>query len=88
MSHVLIAKLLLEAAMLAEASLAKAAKGSQDAQFYQGKIASARFFARNLLPVAAAQTDVIASGDATAWTPDRRSGQAVTCSVSQTDGAP
>jgi hypothetical protein len=66
MSHVLIGKLLLEAALLAEASLAKANKDSQDAQFYQGKIASARFFVRNLLPVAAAQTDVIASGDATA----------------------
>jgi hypothetical protein len=66
MSHVLIAKLLLEAALLAEGSLAKASKDSQDAQFYQGKIASARFFVRNLLPLAAAQTDVIAAGDATA----------------------
>lgn len=66
MSHVVIAKLLLEAALLAEGALAKAKPDSQDAQFYQGKIASARFFVRNLLPLAAAQAEVIAAGDATA----------------------
>jgi hypothetical protein len=66
MSHVLIGKLLLEAALLAETSLAKAGSGSQDAQFYQGKIASARYFLRNLVPVATALTEVIASGDGTA----------------------
>ncbi len=66
MSHVLIAKLLLEAALLAEAGLAKSSNGNQDAQFYQGKIASARYFVRNLVPVATAQTEVITSGDATA----------------------
>jgi hypothetical protein len=66
MAHVLISKLLLEAALLAEGPLAKAQAGSQDAQFYQGKIASARFFVRNLLPVSIAHTEVIAAGDATA----------------------
>jgi hypothetical protein len=66
MSHVLIGKMLLEGALLAEPLLAKAAKESQDAQFYQGKVASARYFSRNLLPVATADMDVIAAGDTTA----------------------
>jgi alkylation response protein AidB-like acyl-CoA dehydrogenase len=71
LAKVTIARHLAEAAFKAEAHLAKAAAGSQDAQFYQGKIASARYFLRNILPGTITLAEVIAQGDASpVETPD------------------
>ena len=63
MSRIAIARLLLEAALIAEEGLAKAEADSQDAQFYQGKIASARYYARHLLPVATTELETILTDD-------------------------
>ncbi|MEE8434624.1 MAG: acyl-CoA dehydrogenase [bacterium] len=63
MSRIAIAKLLLEAALIAEKGLAKAEPDSQDAQFYQGKIASARYYARHLLPVGTTELETILTDD-------------------------
>ena len=60
------AYLLLEGALIAEAALAELEPESSEAQFYRGKIASARYYTRNLLPPAIALADSIAAGDATA----------------------
>ena len=65
MSRIAIARLLLEAALLAEEGLAKAEADSQDAQFYQGKIASARYYARHMLPVATTELETILTDDST-----------------------
>jgi hypothetical protein len=65
LAKVTIARHLLDAAFKAEAALAKVKPDSQDAQFYQGKIASARYFVRNILPGATTLADVIATGDGT-----------------------
>jgi hypothetical protein len=71
LAKVTIARHLTDAAFKAEALLAKAAAGSQDAQFYQGKVASARFFLRNILPGVVAQAEVIVQGDTSPMdTPD------------------
>ena len=45
-----VAWLLLEAGVLAEASLARTAEGHPDRAFYQGKRWSALWYARNILP--------------------------------------
>ena len=37
-----------------------------DYAFYQGKVASARFFARNILPEIGALAEVLKTGDSTA----------------------
>ena len=63
MSRMAIAKLLLEAGLLAEEGLKSAAEGSQDAQFYQGKIASARYYTRRMLPQGTTALEVILSDD-------------------------
>ncbi|MCH7477380.1 MAG: acyl-CoA dehydrogenase C-terminal domain-containing protein, partial [SAR324 cluster bacterium] len=66
MSRLLIARLLLEGALTAEEALGKVEPDSQDNAFYRGKIATGRYFARNLLPAAIAEAQVLASGDLTA----------------------
>ncbi|MCZ6557703.1 MAG: acyl-CoA dehydrogenase C-terminal domain-containing protein, partial [SAR324 cluster bacterium] len=66
MSKTLIAKLLLEGALTAEEGLKNAAEDSQDAQYYQGKIATARFYARNILPTVFSLNEVLAEGDLSA----------------------
>ena len=50
MSITSVAWLLLEAGVKAEAAQAKLAKGSADAAFYKGKVASALWYGRNILP--------------------------------------
>ena len=65
LAKVTIARHLLDAAFKAEAALAKVQPDSQDAQFYQGKIASGRYFVRNILPGATTLAEVIAAGDGT-----------------------
>jgi alkylation response protein AidB-like acyl-CoA dehydrogenase len=66
MAQLTVARLLLEAAALAEDALAGVDATSQDAQFYQGKIASARFYTRNLLPPAIARLETLQAGDPSA----------------------
>lgn len=66
MSRIMITRLLLEGAMLAEDTLAGASEDSPDAQHALGKIASARFYARNILPGVFGFHDVMAEGDMTA----------------------
>ncbi|HKI99662.1 MAG TPA: acyl-CoA dehydrogenase [bacterium] len=63
MSHIAIAKLLLEGAALAEDALGKTDADSPDGQFYRGKIAAARYYVRNLLPLAVARLETIQAGD-------------------------
>ncbi|MDH4121612.1 MAG: acyl-CoA dehydrogenase [Deltaproteobacteria bacterium] len=66
MAKIAIANLLLQGARLAEEKLAKTDPESRDGMFYRGKIASARFFTRNILPQAVAEAEIISSGDPTA----------------------
>ncbi|MCH9047299.1 MAG: acyl-CoA dehydrogenase [SAR324 cluster bacterium] len=66
MAQIAIARLLLEGALIAEDALAKVDEGSQDGQFYRGKIAAARYYARNILPPALSSLDVVLAGDTSA----------------------
>jgi alkylation response protein AidB-like acyl-CoA dehydrogenase len=66
MSRLVIAKLLLEGALVAEQRLAGTEADSTDGQFYRGKIAAARYYARNLLPVARTTLETIQAGDTSA----------------------
>jgi alkylation response protein AidB-like acyl-CoA dehydrogenase len=50
MSETVVGWLLLEQAVLAQGSLPALAAGHPDKAFYEGKIAAARYFARNVLP--------------------------------------
>ena len=63
MAQIAISQLLLEGAALAEDALAKVEPDSQDGQFYRGRIASARYYARNLLPQATARLETVQAGD-------------------------
>ncbi|HQE23913.1 MAG TPA: acyl-CoA dehydrogenase C-terminal domain-containing protein, partial [Syntrophomonadaceae bacterium] len=60
------AKLLLEMALLAQQKLAALDKDHYDYAFYQGKVASARFFVRNILPEVGALVDILKEQDCTA----------------------
>ena len=60
-SEVTIAWLLLEHAEVASASIADASEGDLD--FYQGKIASAKFFVREALPKIAPRTSAAHAED-------------------------
>ena len=60
------AKLLLEMALVAQRKLDELGDGHFDAVFYKGKIASARFFVRNILPEIGALAEVLKIGDDTA----------------------
>lgn len=60
------AKLLLEMALVAQKKLDALGEGHFDAPFYNGKITSARFFLRNILPEIGSMVDVMKIGDDTA----------------------
>lgn len=60
------AKLLLEMALVAKMKLDEIGNDHFDAAFYKGKIASAQFFARNILPEIGALVEVLRVGDDTA----------------------
>lgn len=60
------AKLLLEMALLAQKKLDEIDKDHYDYSFYQGKIASARFFVRNIIPEIGAVVLVMKEEDRTA----------------------
>ncbi|MDH4246492.1 MAG: acyl-CoA dehydrogenase [Deltaproteobacteria bacterium] len=66
MSQLLVARLLGHAALIAQDALAGPAKGTQDEAFYQGKVASARYYLRNIVPHAAASLDAISGEDRSA----------------------
>jgi len=66
MSELCVGWLLLEQAAIAQAKSAEVAKDHPDAAFYQGKIASAVYYARNVLPSVVTRSMVIAAGDMTA----------------------
>ena len=66
MSRIMISRLLLEGAFAAEEGLAGVEAGGESAHFFQGKIAAARYFTRNLLPVVISETESIVAGDMTA----------------------
>jgi alkylation response protein AidB-like acyl-CoA dehydrogenase len=66
LSRTVSAWLLLEGAALAEGRLKELSADNREREFYLGKIAAARYYARNLLPPAVAAADVIAAGDDTA----------------------
>lgn len=57
---------LLDQARQAVCALAKGAKGTGDKKFYQGKIATARYFVRNILPEVVAFAEVTKTPDETA----------------------
>lgn len=60
------AKLLLEMALIAQKKMDELGKEHFDFAFYQGKVASARFFAKNILPEIGALAEILKTGDATA----------------------
>jgi hypothetical protein len=60
------AKLLLEMALIAQKKMDELGKDHFDYAFYQGKVASARFFTRNILPEIGALDEVLKTGDSTA----------------------
>ena len=64
MGQLTIAKLLMESAMLATSAQA-GAEGGQDAHYYQGKIAAARYYVRNFVPRATAVLATITTDDTT-----------------------
>lgn len=63
MSKITVARLLLEQAMIADEKLKTVEPDTQDFHFYQGKIASARYFVLNTLPSAKMLCEVIMNGD-------------------------
>jgi len=73
MSHVTVAHLLLEAALVAEEERTQDdAQSQEEFDFYAGKIQSAKFYVNFILPQALAVAEVITSGDRSALDiPDR-----------------
>lgn len=66
MAEVTCAYLLLEGAVIAHEKMQDLAETDRDYSFYAGKIHSARFFIRNILPGVKMKAEVIASRDKTA----------------------
>ncbi len=62
-AQVQVAQCLMEQAMIAASKLEKLSAGIDDRFFYQGKIASARYYLNQVLPQAFVQTDIIAQED-------------------------
>lgn len=60
------AKLLLEMALIAQQKTEELGKDHFDYNFYDGKVASARFFTRNILPEITALIPILSEADATA----------------------
>ena len=65
MSKILISKLLLDAAFIADDSMSGLGEDSPDRAFYQGKIASGQYFARNILPTVFSLNEMLIMGDLT-----------------------
>ncbi len=68
MSETAVAWLLLDAAVIADSKLNALDPNHPDVAFYQGKIASATYFARNVLPSVMSKESILASEDETAIT--------------------
>ncbi len=60
-SQVFVAECLMEQALIASQKLASVKKGISDAIYYEGKIASARYYLNNILPQAFLATELIKS---------------------------
>ena len=72
MAEVTIAHLLLEAAVIAEAKRAALDEDQVEEDFYEGKVAAAKFFVNFILPGVHAKTAAICSADRSALdVPDR-----------------
>ena len=65
-------KLLLEMAVIAHEKRESLDPDDADCHFYDGKVASARFFARNVLPEICALISIVNEADTTAMTVDER----------------
>ncbi len=63
MSETCLAWLLLDGAVVAQAASADLADGHPDKPFYAGKVASARYFARNVLPAVKAKAEMVGTAD-------------------------
>jgi hypothetical protein len=63
MSELTVAWLLLDAAVIADGGLKKAAAGTPDHAFYSGKIQSALYFAKNVLPGVEHKAQLLADED-------------------------
>jgi len=68
MSEMTVGWLLLEAAVIAHDAIGARQPGDTDLAFYQGKVAAAVYFARNVLPGAASKAEIMAAGDDAALT--------------------
>jgi hypothetical protein len=66
MSELAIGWLLLDAAAIAHDAQAKLAQSDKDWAFYEGKKASATWFAHNVLPHVVSDARILASGDRSA----------------------
>jgi acyl-CoA dehydrogenase len=60
MAEVVIAWLLLDSAVISDEKIMNGGLSGSDASFYEGKIASARFYIYNILPYAFTKADIIA----------------------------
>jgi hypothetical protein len=60
-SQVFVAQCLVEQALIASQKLTSAKQGTSEAIFYEGKIASARYYLNNILPNAFLTTELIKS---------------------------
>jgi hypothetical protein len=60
-AQVFVAECLMEQALIAAAKLTSQKKGTSEAIFYEGKIASARYYLNNILPKAFLTTELIKS---------------------------
>ncbi|MEM9195664.1 MAG: acyl-CoA dehydrogenase [Myxococcota bacterium] len=66
MSELAVGWLLLDAAVIADGKLSELKESDADYAFYQGKLASARWFAANVLPDVAGRAMIVAAGDKSA----------------------
>jgi hypothetical protein len=68
MSELVVGWLLLEQGVLAHGKMAGAAEGHPDRAFYEGKVAAAQFFARNVLPGVSHKFELFGNEDDTPLT--------------------
>lgn len=66
-------RLILDQGLLANKKLKESSEGDVDAKFYKGKVASARFYTKNVLPEIAAIRKIVEIGDTTAIDIDEES---------------
>jgi len=62
-AYLQVAECLMEQALLAQAKIDELPDGAYERTFYQGKIASARYYINNVLPGAFALTDLVTAAD-------------------------